>query len=154
MQVQELFFQWLSQNHVDPSHMDIRALGTCLRMIKSDDMLYTDIKNEHSENRVPKGNYHGLYAAVEYVVCKIDPAGFVNIGEPDEYDIEVYEMIHNMKNCKTAADCRQLFYEVFTFWFVESFGIKFLEAPDALFEEFFEQYRNELNAIGRTGADS
>jgi len=134
--------------------MDIQALERCLRMIKSDDMLYTDIKNEHSGSRVPKGNYHGLYAAVEYVVCKIDPAGFVNLYGPEEYDIEVYEMIHNMKNCKTAADCRQLFNEVFTVWFDESFGNKFLEAPDALFEEYFEHYRNELNAIGRTGADS
>jgi hypothetical protein len=59
-----------------------------------------------------------------------------------------------MKNFETVADYRQLFYEVFTFWFVESFGIKFLEAPDALFEEFFEYYQNELNATGRTGADS
>ena len=53
-----------------------------------------------------------------------------------------------MKNFETVADCRQLFYEVFMFWFVESFGIKFLEAPDALFEDFFQQYRNEWNAIG------
>jgi hypothetical protein len=134
--------------------MDIQALETCLRMIKSNDMLYTDRKNKYSGSRVPKGNYYGLYTAVEYVVCKIDPAGFVNISEPDEYGIEIYEIIQNMKNCKTAANCRQLFYEVFTVWFVESFGNKFLEAPDALFEEFFEYYQDELNAIGRTGADS
>lgn len=78
-------------------------------------MLYTNRKKKYSENRVPKGNYHGLYAAVEYVVCTLDPAGFLNICGPGEYNIEIYEIIHNMNNCSSAADCRQLFYEVFTF---------------------------------------
>jgi hypothetical protein len=123
-------------------------------MIKSDDMLYTDKKNEHSGSRVPKWNYQGQYTAVEYAVCKIDPIGFVNTDGPEEYDIEVYEIIHNMKNCKTAADCRQLFYEVFTVWFWEAAAAKFLQAPDALFEEFFEYYQKELNAIGRSRSDS
>ena len=127
--------------------MGIPAPETCLRMIKSDDMLYTDMKNEQSGSRVPKGNYHGLYAAVESVVCRIDPIGFAHTVGPEEYDIEVYEIIHNMKNCETAADCRQLFYEVFTSWFWEDAAAEFLQAPDELFVDFFDTYRTELDTI-------
>ncbi len=62
-------------------------------------------------------NYKDAFLKVREVVNEIDPYTLLELCGPEEYDIEVEDMLSQLKNCNSPEDALQMTIDVFTKWF-------------------------------------
>lgn len=80
-------------------------------------MPYT-FRSDRADINRQRSRYPGLYEAVYKVIERVDPVKLAFI--PNEYDIEVNDIIINLTGCKSAEEVRDMVLKVFGFWFGES----------------------------------
>lgn len=59
--------------------------------------------------------FPGLYKALYKVIERVDPVRLAFI--PNEYDIEVNDIMVNLNECQSADEVRDMVIKVFEFWF-------------------------------------
>jgi hypothetical protein len=97
-------------------------------------MIYT-VKLEREERLELKKVEHGKFQVILKVVNEIDPVGLGHL--PDEYDIEVLDILANLQNCQNVEDVKNLVYEVFCKWFSSDLAEPILEENMSYFEEIY-----------------
>lgn len=71
----------------------------------------------NKQESLEKSGHPETYQKVCDLVALIDPMNLVKYAGPDEYSIEVYDIMANLSECRNHHDLRQLFQEVFEAWF-------------------------------------
>lgn len=90
----------------------------------------------NGQARLVKSGHPETYRKVCDLAALIDPMNLVKYAGPDEYSIEVYDIMANLSECRNHHDLRQLYQEVFEEWFGLSHKdpeSPLVTAPDHLF---------------------
>ena len=95
-------------------------------------MFYTQRFNTSERQSIIESDLE-LYSIIDKVLTLVDPIGLAHL--KGEYDIEIAEIMANLHNCKSASDCKQLVYEVFSSWFTPALAEKILKEPEDTFNE-------------------
>lgn len=58
-----------------------------------------------------------IFMKVRQIINEIDPKGLIDLCGPEEYDIEVEDIITKFKDCNSENEVKQMVINVFTCWF-------------------------------------
>jgi len=84
--------------------------------------MHWSIEKTYSDIEDLNNRYPGLYKTVYAVIEDLDPSGLA--GFEDEYSLEVYDIIYNLKDCKTPADIRNMTIYIFEHWLGSGENVK------------------------------
>lgn len=96
------------------------------------------VENKYSDIERLIKRYPGLYRAVYKVIEEVDPSDLAFI--ENEYNIEVYDIIYNLKDCTSPADVREMVIYIFDYWLSSGQKLKQYEG----FEERIWEIRNKI----------
>jgi hypothetical protein len=72
--------------------------------------------------------YKEAFIKVRQVINELDPIGLINICPENEYDMEIGDILSNLKKCKTVENTTLMLEDVFIKWFGSI-------APKGIYEE-------------------
>jgi hypothetical protein len=103
--------------------------------------MHWSIEKNYSDIQDLIKRYPGLYKAVYTVIEDLDPSQLAGI--EDEYNLEVYDIIYNLKDCKTPADIRNMMIYVFDHWLGSGEKLK----KHGPFEDRIWEIRNKISVF-------
>lgn len=64
-----------------------------------------------------KDKYQKAFLEVRQVINDIDPMGLIEMCGPEEYDMEVADILAKIQNCNSEDEIRKMVIDVFTHYF-------------------------------------
>lgn len=92
---------------------------------------------ESAERSALKKSYPEQFTAVMRMLSRLDLIGIAFVDD-EEYDLEAADVLVNLPHCASAADVRQLIFEVFSHWFSDDLAKPVLSADESYFEELLQ----------------
>jgi hypothetical protein len=72
---------------------------------------------DREERKHLKEKYKDAFQATRQIINDIDPKGLVDWCGPEEYDMEVTDILAKLKKYETEEEIKKMVVDVFTHWF-------------------------------------